>query len=82
MGRYILRRILQAIPLMLLISIILFILTQNHDDWQLRHYTSRYRAIRRETLTQVLGAAGFTAVEWLMPDTSDYYQPIVIAHRG
>lgn len=32
MGRYIIRRILQAIPLMLLISIILFFLTQNIGD--------------------------------------------------
>jgi peptide/nickel transport system permease protein len=32
MGRYVIRRLLQAIPLMLLISIILFVLTQNIGD--------------------------------------------------
>jgi glycine/sarcosine N-methyltransferase len=50
-------------------------------DWQMRHYTTRYRALRRATLSDALQAAGFSAVEWLMPESSGYYQPIVIARR-
>lgn len=48
-------------------------------SWQARSGTTRYRALRREKLESLLSSAGFTAVEWLMPDVSGYYQPIVLA---
>ena len=32
-------------------------------------------------MTQALQIAGFSAVTWLMPETSGYYQPIVIARH-
>ncbi len=47
--------------------------------WQGRSGTTRYRALRRATLENVLTRVGFEAVEWLMPHQSGFYQPIVLA---
>jgi methylase of polypeptide subunit release factors len=48
-------------------------------QWQMRSYTTFYRALRRETLTQALSQAGFREVTWLMPEESGFYQPVVLA---
>lgn len=48
-------------------------------EWQMRSYTTFYRALRRETLTQALSHVGFRDVTWLMPDESGFYQPVVLA---
>jgi len=45
----------------------------------LHTFTTTYRALLRETLTQTLSQAGFAEVRWLMPDESGFYQPIVLA---
>lgn len=42
-------------------------------------FDCEYRAIRRETLTRLLKAAGFGSVRWLFPQESGFYQPIVLA---
>jgi SAM-dependent methyltransferase len=62
------------------VDIELFTLTENAvGSWHAWSRTTRYRALRRETLESLLVSAGFKATEWLMPEVSDYYQPIVIA---
>ena len=43
------------------------------------HFVSEYRAILRSELSKELESAGFKGVQWLMPDESGYYQPIVVA---
>lgn len=48
-------------------------------SWRARSGTTRYRALPRAKLESLLTSAGFSAVEWLMPDVSGYYQPIVLA---
>ncbi len=48
-------------------------------QWQMRSYTTFYRALRREALTQALSQAGFREATWLMPDESGFYQPAVLA---
>lgn len=58
-----------------------FFLIHQDDDWQMHHYTSRYRALRRDTLSNALATAGFHAMQWLMPAESGFYQPIVVARR-
>ena len=58
-----------------------FIVQPDGDDWTMHHYTGAYRALRREVLTGSLQRAGFRDVRWVMPDDSDYYQPVVIAWR-
>ena len=45
-------------------------------------FTSEYRALRRETLSNVLAQVGFDNIEWLMPDDSGFYQPFVIARKS
>lgn len=58
-----------------------FILVRDDDDWQMRHYTTQYRALRRQTFSEALDRAGFKDIIWLMPDESGYWQPVVIARR-
>lgn len=62
-------------------SVTQFLLVRAGDDWQMRHYTTRYRALQRATLSAALERAGFVDVTWLLPAASGYYQPIVIARR-
>ena len=47
--------------------------------WSVSVHETRYRALRRERLSQVLKAQGFTSAEWLLPEQSGYYQPLVVA---
>ena len=56
-----------------------FIVVPHGSEWQMRYYSTRYRALRRETLTCALYQAGFGEVTWLMPEESGFYQPIVVA---
>ncbi len=44
-----------------------------------RVFKGRYRALTRRELTRALEATGFAGVDWLMPEDSGYYQPIVVA---
>lgn len=57
----------------------LFILHDRDDHWTCSMRTTRYRALRRDTLMTALEAAGFTAVTWHAPETTGFYQPIVTA---
>jgi glycine/sarcosine N-methyltransferase len=56
-----------------------FFVVQHGQEWRMRSYTTFYRALRRDTLTQALSVAGFGEVSWLMPTESGFYQPIVLA---
>lgn len=59
----------------------MFILQQIDDEWQTRVQETTLRALRRSELTQALEERGFINIEWHMPEKSDYYQPIVTAHK-
>jgi SAM-dependent methyltransferase len=48
-------------------------------SWHTDVRTTWYRALTRATFTSALERNGFTAVQWLAPDASGYYQPIVTA---
>ncbi|MGB6974656.1 MAG: class I SAM-dependent methyltransferase [Terracidiphilus sp.] len=57
-------------------------LTWNSDSfWMTKHYATRYRALKRKELTENLSSSGFHAIEWLMPEATGFYQPIVIARK-
>ncbi len=59
-----------------------FILREKKEGaWETNSYATRYRALLRHELDEILLDEGFADVTWLMPDESDYYQPIVTAHR-
>lgn len=46
--------------------------------WKVLHFSSQYRCLLRSELTATLRSAGFMDVEWLMPASTGYYQPIVV----
>lgn len=50
--------------------------------WRAHSAATRYRALQREKLGSLLTSAGYTAVEWLLPGESGYYQPIVLARAA
>ena len=56
-----------------------FFIVPHGPEWRMRYYTTSYRALRQDTLTQALSQAGFGEVTWLMPAESGFYQPIVLA---
>ena len=60
----------------------LFLVDESGGVWETHHHETRYRAVLREELAQILREAGFREVVWRMPDESGYYQPIVTARRG
>ena len=60
----------------------LFLVAESGGDWETHHHETRYRAVLREELAEILHEAGFRDVAWQMPDESGYYQPVVKARRG
>ncbi len=49
------------------------------DGWRSEVRTTRYRALSRVDLNAGLAAAGLTDIEWLEPETTGFYQPVVAA---
>lgn len=58
-----------------------FIIINSGGQWRTTCATTQYRAILRRELTTVLEQAGFSQIQWLMPDESGYYQPIILARK-
>ena len=48
---------------------------------QVSKFECEYRATRREEMTNLLKANGCSKVEWLFPEETGFYQPIVIARK-
>ncbi len=59
----------------------LFIVRQRGEQWETSERRAVYRTLRRATLEEALGAAGFTQLRWHEPTESGFYQPIVTARR-
>lgn len=55
-----------------------FTLLGKDNEFETKVRTVRYRAYRRAELSQLLTAAGFRQVHWLMPNESKYFQPVFI----
>jgi glycine/sarcosine N-methyltransferase len=51
------------------------------SPWIAKHYATRYRALQRKELAQRLESSGFCEVEWLMPEATGLYQPMVVARK-
>ena len=58
-----------------------YIITDESNQPQTLKFSCKYRAITRSELTNALRSAGFQEVEWVMPEKSKFYQPIVIARK-
>lgn len=63
-------------------AIHVYLTLETERGWTVKHFVSRYRALRRSDLNQALQAAGFTNIRWLEPGTTSFYQPIVIATKS
>jgi SAM-dependent methyltransferase len=62
------------------VDIELFTLVEHAaGSWEAKSGTTRYRALQRSTFDSALRSVGFKGLEWLMPDVSGYYQPILVA---
>ncbi len=59
----------------------LYITRETETGWDSKHFASTYRALRRAELDCVLARAGFEGVEWLFPEASGFYQPVVMARK-
>jgi glycine/sarcosine N-methyltransferase len=60
----------------------LFVVNESDSAWETHHHETRYRAVLRDELAEILREAGFRDVAWLAPDDSGYYQPVVTARSG
>ncbi|MCC5468334.1 class I SAM-dependent DNA methyltransferase [Pelosinus baikalensis] len=58
-----------------------FIMKCIEGQWLTTCAKTKYRALLRHELTTSLAKAGFSGVKWLMPEQSEYYQPIVLARK-
>jgi len=63
-------------------TIHLYITMQSDGDWVAHHFATEYRCLLRNELTSALTCAGFVQVQWLFPEESGFYQPIVLAMLG
>ena len=58
-----------------------FIVQEIDGEWRTKHHATIYRALLREELSRFLASAGFSDIEWHMPEQSGYYQPLVVARK-
>ena len=58
-----------------------FIIQEDKSHWQIKHTKTTYRALLRKELSNILSKAGFVDIEWLDPEVSGFYQPIVVAYK-
>jgi glycine/sarcosine N-methyltransferase len=60
----------------------LYLTLQTQNEWSVKHFVSRYRALQRQALNSALQSAGFTDIQWLEPGSTSFYQPIVVAMKA
>jgi SAM-dependent methyltransferase len=59
----------------------LYLTWNSASGWTTKHYASRYRAMTRVELTRRLESRAFKEVEWLVPEATTFYQPVVLARK-
>ena|ERR1700761_8943083 len=60
----------------------LYITTRSSEDWVAHHFLTEYRCLLRDELASALTSSGFEDVQWLTPEESGFYQPVVLARMG
>lgn len=58
-----------------------FFLRETEEGWGVSHYVSRFRALLRDELSDILKTVEFSDIRWVMPAESGFYQPIVTARN-
>jgi hypothetical protein len=48
--------------------------------WRVAHRRGTYWALSRAELSALAAEAGLAGVQWLMPDQSGFFQPLLVAH--
>jgi len=59
-----------------------YITMQSGEKWASHHFSSEYRCLLRNELSNALEGAGFKLIRWLIPDESGFYQPLVLARKS
>ena len=59
----------------------LYITRHSPGGWITHHGASEYRALLREELADILRAEDFVDIEWMFPQDTGFYQPIVLATK-
>jgi SAM-dependent methyltransferase len=54
-------------------------LVQQGAGWRVGHRTGTYWALTRSELSALAGDAGLTAVRWLLPEETGFFQPLLLA---
>lgn len=54
----------------------------DEESLKISKFDCEYRAARREEMTKLLMNYGCKEVEWLFPDETEFYQPIVVARKA
>lgn len=54
---------------------------EDNENLTVNKFACEYRATRREELTNLFISNGCSNVTWLMPEDTNFYQPIVIARK-
>jgi SAM-dependent methyltransferase len=58
-----------------------FIVSASGSEWRTASYTTDYRALLRNELTDAIDQTGLDDLRWLFPPESGYYQPVVTARK-
>ncbi|GAA2760580.1 hypothetical protein [Actinopolymorpha rutila] len=56
-----------------------FQLLPNGEGWRVHTRRTTYWALTQQQLASLVADAGFTDVEWLTPESSGFFQPILLA---
>ena len=59
----------------------LYMIKQNGEVCDTTCYYTKYRAYKKDEIFKMMGKIGYKKIEWLMPETTGYYQPIIIGFR-
>ncbi len=58
-----------------------FLLKETDGSYDVKHFETELRALRRDEVMTAVRDVGFKEVSWHVPEASGYYQPIVTAHN-
>lgn len=59
----------------------MFMLTNTDDEWQTKTVKSKFHAWRRAEVCCILDEVGLSDIQWHIPETTGFYQPIVTARK-
>ena len=58
-----------------------FLIVETGGSYELKHFETKLRALRRDEVMAAIRDAGYEKVRWHVPEESGYYQPIVTARN-